>query len=853
MSDLILIDGNSLINRAFYSMPPLSVNGVYTNAVYGFLNMLVKLINDLKPKYIATAFDLKDKTFRHELYSDYKANRKGMPDELASQLPILKEVLKSLNIKIFECSGFEADDILGTISKKYKNAKTSILTADRDMLQLVDENINILLTKKGISELMTVDEKTLLNEFGLKPEQVIEYKALLGDASDNIPGVMGIGEKTALNLIQRYDSLDNIYNNIESEQGKLKEKLIAGKESAYLSKKLAAIKIDCDICQNVDLEELRYDYPFSDKTYKLFEMYKFKSLLDRAELFKADIVVAKSYEKAQVVEVKDINSLNKLVDELFAKKKIAISFSNQKINLAYDKNTEYIIEISDTFLPDVLNISNVISALGGILKSDKVEKVVFDAKGILYFLKPFKGVLNGVCDDIGLMNYVLGGNNDNLNDLIFNENLHPETEAVSIFYLHEILQPKLKENDLQKLYEIEFKLYYILYKMETEGIKVDKNELNNLSNKYNDILKQLTSEIYKLSDEEFNINSTKQLAHILFDKLGLDSGKKTKTGLSTDIEVLENLSGSHEIIDKLIKYRQISKLYGTYIEGLKNVIDKNTYLVHTVFKQTLTATGRLSSVEPNLQNIPVRDEEGREIRKIFVARSSDRILVTADYSQIELRLLAHLSKDKKLLNAYNNGLDIHAITASEVFNTPIDKVDKHQRRAAKAVNFGIIYGISDFGLSRQLAIPVSVAKGYIKKYFETYSKVEEYMNSCIEFAQKNGFVKTMFNRIRYIRDINSKNYNLRSFSERVAMNMPLQGSAADILKIAMVNVYDSIEKQGLRSKLILTVHDELLVDAFKDEQKIVEAILKECMENAVKIDVPLTVNIEKGDSWYDAK
>lgn len=854
MSDLILIDGNSLINRAFYSMPPLSVNGEYTNAVYGFLNMLVKLINDKKPKYIATAFDLKDKTFRHQIYSEYKANRKGMPDELAGQLPLLKNVLICMNIKIFECAGLEADDILGTISKKYKDVKTSVLTADRDMLQLIDKNINVLLTKKGITDLLEVDENVLFNEFGLTAMQVIDYKALLGDASDNIPGVNGIGEKTALMLIQKYNSLDNIYAHIDEITGKLKENLINGKESAYLSLKLAAININCDICSNVSLEELRFDFPFNEKTFEIFNKYKFKSLLSRPELFKDNKKAVPVFKEAKIIAVDNIDGLINLVSELENKQEIAIYFLDDKINIAYNTDTEYVINTSGTFLPDVINIDKAIDILKQVLENEKIKKTVFDAKAMLYFLKPYGVYLNGVLDDVCIMKYLTGENaRENLSDLIFEESLNKDTKAADIFHLKNIYGKILTELDVINLYNIELKLYHILYAMEQEGFKIDEKELNEFSIKYRAVLDGLTKEIHLLAGEQFNINSPKQLAYILFDKLNLHSGKKTKSGFSTNIEVLESLNSSHEIIEKLIKYRQVSKLYGTYIEGLKNVVDKNTFIVHTVFKQTLTSTGRISSTEPNLQNIPVRDEEGREIRKLFVKRSNDHILITADYSQIELRLLAHLSGDKKLIDAYKNNLDIHTITASEVFGVPADKVDKNMRRAAKAVNFGIIYGISDFGLAKQLGIPVNTAKNYIKKYFDTYADVKNFMNGCIEFSKKTGYAKTMFNRIRNIKDINSNNYNLRSFSERVAMNMPLQGSAADILKIAMVKIDEEFKRKNLLSKLILTVHDELIIDALENEQAVVEEILKNCMENAASLKVPLTVNIEKGGSWYDAK
>ncbi|MCL1901817.1 MAG: DNA polymerase, partial [Firmicutes bacterium] len=553
-------------------------------------------------------------------------------------------------------------------------------------------------------------------------------------------------------------------------------------------------------------------------------------------------------------KIENLERLKELSDLLKTKKQIAINLSADKINVAFDEKTEYEINLSDTFLPDVLNDRSCIKVLEDVLKDNDIEKVVYDAKGLSCLLGQYEAVIYGVKYDISIMKYLSGDIlKDSLADVIYSEGLNSETPASGLFMLKNIFLEKLQKFDALKLYDVELKLFEILIDMEKTGFKIDAAELENFERKYSKLLADLSEEIYTLAGCKLNLNSPKQISEILFTKLNLKSGKKNKTGFSTDIEVLESLADEHEVIGKLIKYRQFSKLYNTYILGLKNVMDKKTNLVHTVFKQTLTSTGRLSSIEPNLQNIPVREEEGLKIRKLFIKSGEKRLLIAADYSQIELRLLAHFSDDEKLIDAFSKNLDIHAITAGQVFNVEPKKVSPKMRREAKAVNFGIIYGISDFGLSKQLEVPVGVAKSYIKKYFETYPKIKEYLNDNVEFAKKHGYSKTMFNRIRFIKDINSSNYNLRSFSERAAMNMPLQGTAADILKIAMVDIYENFQKQNLKSKMILSVHDEIIIDAEISECEKVEKILKDCMENAAVLKVPLTVSVKKGDSWYDAE
>lgn len=853
MNEFFIIDGNSLINRAFYATPPLTnKEGQMTNAVYAFTNILIKLIGDYNPDYIAVAFDMRAKTFRHAMYEGYKASRKGMPDELAQQLPLLKELLQSMDIAILEQEGFEADDIIGTLSKRFKY-KTVIITGDRDALQLIDDSTSVFLTKRGLSDILVVDKDTIKTEFKMTPDQIIEYKALCGDASDEIPGVKGIGDKTALILLEKYNNIDNIYNNIENIEGKLKEKLIFGKESAYLSKKLATICIDCDC--DFDIEKFSYKYPFTQNVREMFLKFGFNKLLEKSHLFEnAQNNLPPNIDiKAVEAILNTDEQISIMTDKLKDCKEIAIYFSD-KINIS-DGITEYSIPVSETFLLGNITFERALKAIEPLLKNMEIKKIVFDLKNIFYMLKPYGIDIEGASDDVCLMNYLANSKTDAYDfiKIMAVEGYQKNSPAFALFDLRQRLLEKLKNDGQLALYkDVEFPLVCILYQMEKDGFKIDINALNDLSKRYNSEIEIITQKIYDMAGQSFNISSPKQLSNILFEKLNLSSQKKTKSGLSTDVEVLLTLADKHEIIPLIIRYRTLTKIKGTYIEGIKNMLDKDG-IVHTVFKQAQTSTGRISSVEPNLQNIPVKDEDGKEIRKIFIASSPENILISADYSQIELRLLAHFSQDEKLINAYNAHDDIHTITASEVFNVPLEQVTAEMRRNAKAVNFGIIYGISNFGLSNQLKISPSRAKVYIEKYFETYSKVKSYMDNSVKFAKETGYSLTITGRKRYIPELKSPNFHMRSFGERAAMNMPLQGSAADLIKMVMINVFNRLKKENMQAKLILQVHDEIILDTpFREKDRAIE-ILKQEMENVIKLNVPLEVGVNCGYNWYDAK
>ena len=842
---LVLIDGNSLINRAFFALPPLTdTQGNYTHAVYGFTTMLLKAINDYKPKYIAVCFDLAHPTFRHLMYTDYKATRKKMPQDLASQMPMLKDLLKCMDIETLELKGYEADDLIGTISKK-SGIETIILTGDRDTLQLIDERIKVYLTKKGLSEIEEVDLDRLKNEYGLTPDQVIDFKALMGDASDNIPGVSGVGEKTALRLITDYKTLNGVYEHIDEMTGKLREKLEVGKQSAYMSYELATIEKDVPI--EFDLKDFEYTYPFAACIRDEFEKLKFKSLLKK-DIFSDSVeeLIVESFGQADITEIKTEQDLTKLD----LKKPISIVW-DKDINIAADCHNEYKIIIADNLLGDGLPFETVVNYLKPYLENLDIIKTVFDYKNMRHYLSGVGINLQGVFD-VQLAGYVVDGG---VGITVFKKFLDrydcDETvPAVSLNIIKQRLDKELK-NFEHLFYEIEMPLADVLYDMECIGFKLDISVLDELNQKYNADLKQLTQKIWELAREEFNINSPKQLGEILYNKLNLSPTKSTKTtkAHSTDAQTLEKLKGKHEIIDYILRYRTVAKLNSTYIEGLKKVADSDG-VVHTVFRQALTSTGRLSSIEPNLQNIPIRDQEGREIRRAFVAREGYK-LVTADYSQIELRLLAHYSGEPKLIESYRNNEDIHTRTASEVFGVPKDQVTKAMRRDAKAVNFGIIYGISDFGLAKGLDISVSQAHSYIEKYFFNYPKVKEYMRLCVEKAKKNAEVVLSSGRVRKIPELKSPSRTVRAFGERAAMNMPLQGTAADLIKIAMINVSKELKKQNLKSRLILQVHDELMVEAKTEEVDKVAQILKTNMENAMKFDVPILVEIGIGDNWFE--
>ncbi len=851
MNKLVLIDGNSLINRAFYATPPLSAkDGTPTNAVYAFVNMLVRIIGDIKPRYMLVAFDRKEPTFRHEMYADYKGTRKPMPEDLRPQIDLMKKVLDTMGISRYEQAGIEADDIIGSMAKRYKG-DTIIITGDKDSFQLVDETTSVYFTRRGITETEIYSNENFKEKTGIEPIQIIDLKSMMGDSSDNIPGIAGVGEKTALSLVEKYGSLENLYSHIDELSGKLKEKVENSKDIAYLSKTLATINVKLDI--PVKDEDMGYSFPFGAATKKLFIDLDFKNVLRREELFLADdeisVSVKKNKELPEIIEVNDVVSLPKFDED----KLLAVNLGDN-LNV-YDGEKEYKINITDNFFDKGIMYGEAVRYLEKLVEKDKRNFIVYAKKDLRTELNKFKVAFNAFAYDVAIEKYLadFSGKDEKLSEVIAAYDLDKDRIGWSLNEIHDRLFEKLKTENMLDLYEkVELPLSDILFSMERSGFKVDVATLNEMANEYDKRIAVIAEKIDEYAGEKVNPNSPKQLGKILYDKLGLISGKK-KGNPSTSADVLEKIADKHPIVPLILKYRQLQKLNSTYIKGFRPLIDEDTGLIHTCFNQTLTTTGRLSSKEPNLQNIPVREQEGKEIRKLFVSSFENGKIVGADYSQIELRLLAHFSKCQPLIDAFLSGKDIHRITASQVFGVGEDQVTPEMRRSAKAVNFGIIYGISDYGLSEQLKISPKKAGEYIAKYFDAYPHVKEYMNSNVEFARKNGYVSTLLGRKRYIPEINSSNFNLRSFGERAAMNMPLQGTAADVIKIAMIKVANRIKKEGLRSRLILQVHDELIVDTAEDEVEEVKNILVEEMQSAVTLSVPLTVETECGTRWFDAK
>lgn len=853
MEKLLLIDGNSLINRAFYAMPLLTTkDGKYTNGVFGFLTMFFKALSELKPDYASVAFDLKAPTFRHKMYDGYKATRHPMPEELRPQIPLLKEVLSLMNIRIVEKEGFEADDLIGTLAKSAK-IPTVIITGDRDSFQLVDESTEVHFTKRGITDVDVLTIDNFREKTGLSPSQIIDLKALMGDASDNIPGVSGIGEKTAKTLLSDYGSLGGVYDNIENIGGKLRDKLIAGKTSAELSYTLATIDTHCDI--STDLASMKVPETFSDEVKTKFVELEFKSLYSKAELFERKTETArpingeKKTPATVAMETLDVPPFYKTA------KAVAVCITDKSVNLS-DGTTEYVYNIKETLLSDGFSRADAINAIKDLFNGDK-HIIAFDKKELRHLLSGYGITLASFCDDVSIMKYLTDytGKAETLNEVIKEYGQNENTPAVALFSVYDKLKERLIAEDVVSLYEnVELPLADVLFEMETAGFKVDFAALNKIGEKFAKTAAELENKIREYAGtNDLNVNSPKQLGEVLFDKLKIGKGKKTKTGYSTSADALEALENAHPIVPLILEYRKVQKLNSTYVEGFKPLIDRKTGLIHTSFNQTTTSTGRLSSKEPNLQNIPVREEEGRELRKFFVPKADDRILISADYSQIELRLLAAFSGAKGLVDAFNADKDIHTSTAAKVFGVKQEEVTREMRTSAKAVNFGIIYGISEFGLAKNLNIPPYKAKGYIEAYFAEYPEVKDYMNKNVEFARETGYAKTMLGRRRYIREIHSSNYALRSFGERAAMNMPLQGSSADIIKLAMLGVFERLKKEHLKSELILQIHDELIIDAFISEKDMVQKILVEEMENAAKLSVPLTVSVGSGKTWFDAK
>ena len=876
MKKILLIDGSSLIFRAFYAIRNLTTkDGVFVNGVYGFLNMYYKALELINPTHIFVAFDKGSKTFRHNEFADYKGTRDNAPNEITYQFGILKDLLSSMNVNYLELDEYEADDIIGTIAKlaQKEGFEVDIFTGDRDYLQLVDDNILVYLTKKGISEIKLMNTESILEEYDLSPKQLIDVKALQGDSSDNIPGVKGVGEKTALKLIQEYGNLENLYENIDNLKGKLKENLVNEKDKAYLSRYLGEIFLRVPIERNIE------DFKIKDVNYneylKKLEKLEFNSIINKH--FK-DIKKESTVKSNQNIDFEVIN-FSEIFEKIKNDDEISIKFFSDK---GYIYRKKFYIGIYSNFnkkayickdfkLSDFEKFCNLdINIIGYDIK----EELFFALKNNLEFKN---------YEDVMILEYLIDSNKGNYDILkVSNEFLNLEIldlkemlgkgknkktffeleeniifkfisqNVFAISALYDIFIEKAKENNLISLYEnVEKPLVKVLADMENTGVLVDRNKIIELNEEYSKLAYLYEQKVYELAGEVFNLNSPKQLGVILFEKIGLPVVKKTKTGYSTDVEVLEKLSKKHEIADYILKYRSLNKLISTYLDGiLEYIMDDGR--VRTSFKQMITATGRLSSVDPNLQNIPIRSEEGKNIRKVFVA-DKNKVFIDADYSQIELRVLAHLSKDSVMIDSFKNDLDIHYKTASEVFGVPINEVTDNQRRSAKAVNFGIVYGISDYGLSKDLNITRNEARQYIDGYLNTYPSIKSYMEEIVNKAKKDGFVTTILDRKRYIPEINSKNFNIRSFGERIALNTPIQGSAADIIKLAMIKVYERLKIEKVNAKLILQIHDELIVECEESEKETVKKILKNSMENVYKLDLPLKVDICEGRNWYESK
>lgn len=873
MDKIILLDGNSLSYRAFYAMPALqNKSGLYTNSVYGFTLMLERMLEDIKPKYALVAFDKGKQTFRHKTYQDYKGTRDKTPSELVEQFGYVRELLDSYGIKYEEHFDYEADDIIGSYAKLAEKAglEVIIISGDKDLTQLASDNITIYYTRRGVTEVDHYTPEFINEKYGLSPEQIIDMKGLMGDKSDNIPGIAGIGEKTAIKLLAEYKTVENVLDNIDNISGKkLKERLAEGKEDALLSKELATIFTE------VPVENKLEDLTFSEnrsKKKELFEKLEFVSFLKKlAENDDVD-VDGKEEKELEIINADEKTELSFENSSLHIECFTEDYHNSDVVNIAVYKDENVYIFSEDNFFENKF--------VRNYLESD-AEKVVYDYKKILYIAKR-----NGISDiagnvfDVKIAAYLLDVTvKTELDKIVFNtlgniieseeeiygkgvkrtlptnEILYPYLAQVvkSIFDLKEIQSARLKEENMDSLYKnIEVKVARVLANMEYEGIHVSKKALEDMSDELDERIKILEASIHTLAGSEFNIASPKQLGIVLFEDLGLPPVKKTKTGYSTSVEVLEQLQHSHEIIPLIMEYRVLTKLNSTYAKGLvKDITRKGK--IHTRYEQTLTQTGRLSSVNPNLQNIPTRIEEGKKIRKAFIPASADRVILSIDYSQIELRVLAHMAQDKGMIDAFTHDLDIHTKTASEVNGVSLDEVTSTMRREAKAVNFGIVYGISDFGLSNNLGITRKRAKEFIDKYLETFSGVNKYMTDIVEFAKEHGYVETLYNRRRALPEINAKNKIVASLNARLAMNTPIQGTAADIIKLAMINAFDYIEKTKVDAKLLLQVHDELIFDVNKDVVDEFTIEMVKIMEEAVELDVKLKAEASSGSSWYDTK
>lgn len=890
---IIIIDGNSLVNRAFFAMPPSlkTLDGTPINGVFGFLKMLNKVIKEYQPTYLSVAFDMKGPTFRHQQYAEYKGTRKGMPDELRVQMPILKEMLDLLKIHRMELQGYEADDLIGTVAKtcSRNDVEVIVITGDKDALQLVDKNITIYITKKGISQIIPYTDELVYDEFGVSPHQIIDFKGLSGDSSDNIPGIPKVGPKTATKLLQQLETVEQVIGRSEEIANKRIRGLVEEyAEQALLSKQLATIMIDVPV--EVDMESMRIGEADPAALEESFMRYNFKNLIADFMPKDDDGSVPIAGEALDVdfelIEAKTISDIEEFYETCKSAKEVMYL-------LLYDKDTVRQMKPLFGFFTccgekgiaiPFAQIEGSLQALKPLFESTEIVKNGYETKRDYIVLKNAGIELKGLGFDGYIASYLVhpdwkhytiadataeyfnkriltkeellgkGAKEKKYVDIPAEEVIaYGKAHIKSIFEMSKALKKRLTEENLETLYyDIEVPLIEVLADIEYDGFNVNLEVLKKLDEELMEKIASLETDIYRFSEEAFNINSPKQLGVVLFEKLELPVIKKTKTGYSTSHDVLMKLQSKHPIIDLVVEYRAYSKLKSTYIDGLLAVVNPETGRVHTSLNQTVAVTGRLSSTEPNMQNIPIRLPLGREIRKIFVPSESQH-LVDADYSQIELRILAHMSDDDSLKRAFNEEIDVHALTASQVFNIPLEEVTSLERSRAKEVNFGIVYGMSDYGLSENLNISRAEAKTYIEQYFEKYSKVKTFMDITIEQCKEDGFVTTLFDRKRQIPEINHKNFNLRSFAERTAMNTPIQGTAADIMKIAMIKVHKELKERALGSRLILQVHDELIVDTVAEELEIVTDIVKRNMEEAADLSVPLKVDLNVGDSWYDTK
>lgn len=871
---LVLIDGNSIAYRAFFALPLLhNDKGIHTNAIYGFTMMLMKLIEEEKPTHMLVAFDAGKTTFRHEVYTEYKGGRQKTPPELSEQFPFLRELLDAYNIRTYELENYEADDIIGTLATKAEKEgfDVVIISGDRDLTQLASERIHVHVTKKGITDMERYTPEYVFEKYGLTPAQIVDLKGLMGDASDNIPGVPGVGEKTALKLLKEYGTVEHVLASLEHISGKkLKENLQTYREQALLSKQLATIHRDVPL--TLSLDELAWQSYDAERVAALFQELGFTSLMDKIGQI--------SQEQLSLTDISFVTV--QAIDEHMLTKEgaLVVEVMDANYHQAPIIGFALVNERGHFFIPTDIALAS--SRFKRWLEDEQCKKSVFDAKRAIVALK-WNGIeLKGVDFDLLLAAYLLNPTDANgdvaavaktkqYTDVQSDEEVYgkgakqaiPPTnvlaehlvrKAKAIASLKETYIQELKRNEqFELLVHLELPLTFILAQMEFYGVKVDVDRLEQMGKEFTAQLEQIEQRIYELAGTTFNINSPKQLGTILFEKLQLPIVKKTKTGYSTSADVLEKLAPYHEIIEQILHYRQLGKLQSTYVEGLMKVVRKDTGKVHTIFQQALTQTGRLSSTEPNLQNIPIRIEEGRKIRQAFVPSSDDWVIFAADYSQIELRVLAHIANDENLIAAFHHDLDIHTKTAMDIFHVKEDEVTAHMRRQAKTVNFGIVYGISDYGLSQNLGITRKEAAEFIERYFRSYPGVKRYMEEIVQDAKQKGYVTTLLHRRRYLPDITSSNFNVRSFAERTAMNTPIQGSAADIIKKAMIDLANRLHEERLQTRLLLQVHDELILEAPKEEIELLKKIVPDVMENAVSLRVPLKVDYHFGPTWYDAK